>query len=281
MPEPNDYVIVFFVVLVLIVFLGWMIYLILISESFSNTKSGQNADSLSQVCPVGSCATNIYTGQKRCPNLNSTVAANVTDEVCNLAFGCNNVITPYAVQSDGSAIYTGTCEPNIECPCLSYPRCASYITSLFVNTNGNPYQSTVGQQILFQQVNTYEVPSVPGISVSDTPPIIIDGNPASSFCTIPINWLPISTPGCNFTDDILIEDNLLACMGLPNDCNGVTANPCLYGTLAFIPNNPNTIITSTNFSTIPVACVRGTPCPCGQVAVWNNNVGQIICTTLT
>lgn len=281
MSTPSDTVIVFFVILVIILFLAWMIYLIVISEDFSQTVSGGNADSLYQDCAIGDCATNIYTGQKRCPNLNQTVAANTEFEVCNIAFGCNNPSTPYAVQSDGSAIYTGNCEPGVQCPCLSYPRCASYITSLFSTTSGNPYQSIVGQQIGFIQTNTFVTPSTTSSSgLSDAPPIIINGNPASSFCTIPINWLPVSTPGCNFTNDILEPDNLIACMGVPLACNGYTASPCLFGTLAFLPDNPAFNINLDNFTTVPLACVRGESCPCGQVAVWNNNLGQVTCTTL-
>jgi hypothetical protein len=56
-------------------------------------------------------------------------------------------------------------------------------------------------------------------------------------------------------------------------------NACLQGTLAFLSENPDTL-TQANIITTQLACVRGEPCPCGQVAIFDTNFGGIVCRNL-
>jgi hypothetical protein len=73
---------------------------------------------------------------------------------------------------------------------------------------------------------------------------------------------------------------LLLCMGQPLGCSGLAGSPCLQGTLAALSSNPD-LINAQSVLTAQFACVRGEPCPCGQVSIFDTNFGGIVCKTLS
>lgn len=70
-------------------------------------------------------------------------------------------------------------------------------------------------------------------------------------------------------------------MGMANvgGCSGLYGSPCLQGTLAFLSDSPDTL-TQSNINTTQLACVRGEPCPCGYVTIYDINYGGIVCKQL-
>jgi hypothetical protein len=259
----DDILLPLIVLLIFIIFIGWMLYL-LIASRFQTTYT---AASVPFLCPVNQCATNIQSGFKTCPVGNELIPYDPVNEVCNSRYLCTSTITPYALQPDGSTDIYGVCPTNVECPCVRINTCPSYITTIFSST-GNPYQSLTGQRITFPQK-------------SSAPPITY--TLGQQFCTIPSAWLPLTNPGCNFISATqgMSYDNLVTCMGMINGCSGIgPGSPCLQGTLALITNNPDTVTTK-NLYTYQYGCVTSTPCECGQLAIFDTDFGNIVCRTLT
>jgi hypothetical protein len=262
-------IIVFFVGLALI----GLLYLILRSEPLGSIGPQQPKDAW-QACPIGYCATNIYTGMKRCPQIDATITANVNYEVCNPATSCTDPTTPYAVQSDGSVKSNGLCPEGTVCPCVREVQCADYITSYFTAFNGDPYIPTLsGTQITFLQQNVYDTVTASNqVTQSTQPPLMLPSS-VNSFCSIPVSWLPFSTPGCNFSDK-MDKEALATCMSMTPP-----VTPCLQGTLALLPPDVNTF-TVEQIPQIGVACVQGVPCDNSQnnhLALWDNQSRQVVC----
>lgn len=239
--------------IVLGLFLASMFYLLIVS----NFETERVAATFS--CPIGQCATDLLSGAKRCPTEDGTIPYDPALEVCNEKYACSNVVTPYSLRSDGSTDSSGLCETNVVCPCLRTFRCADYVTSTFDTSEGDPYSSLTNQRITFPQN-----------IIKDGAPI----NPFLSFCSVPMSFLPFSTPGCNFldgTNDVSVSD-VVRCMGYGRGCDGINNNACKEGVLAFIAD-----------SSLPpsqyreVACVKGTACPCGQATVYDTRSGSISC----
>lgn len=288
--EPDDtpeIILPMVVLIIFIVFIGWMLYL-LISSGFKSTNPGSpvSSDKRTQVniiCGPGQCATDLQSGFKICPiNETDSITVNPAEAVCNSRYVCDNLLTPYALQSNGGTDINGVCEPNTECPCLGVSQCPNYILSVFTTSNGNPYQSLGGQRVTFPQISTYV--STSGIR-TDNPPIQFN-NPAITFCASPLAWLPLSNPGCNFvsvanSNSMTIQD-LTLCMGManPGGCSGLFGDACLQGTLALLSSDPD-LVNGNDIATHQYACVRGQPCPCGQIAIFDTNYGGIVCRTLT
>jgi len=282
-----DLVIPLVILIIFIVFIGWMSYL-LISSGFQTTSPGNPVSSDKRVetnivCAPGQCATDLQSGFKTCPvNEIDSITVNPAQAVCNSPFVCDNLLTPYAVQSDQSTNISGVCEPNTECPCLKVSQCADYILSAFTTSNGNPYESLGGQRITFPQNSSYVANDG---SSTDNPPLQFN-NPSITFCAASLAWLPLSNPGCNFVsaangNSMNIED-LILCMGManPGGCSGVFGNACLQGTLALLSSNPDTV-TPENISRSQYACVRGEPCPCGQITIFDTNYGGVVCRNIS
>jgi len=284
--EPDDspdIVVPLVVLIVFIAFLGWMLYL-LISSGFQRTGPGDRVSSDNRTvqtipCAPGQCATNLFTGFKTCPIEGQIVSVNPSEAVCNSSNFCDNPLTPFALQSDGSTNINGVCEPNTQCPCLRVSQCPEYVLSVFTTNNGNPYQNIEGQRITFPQQASYvDINGQP----STLPPIQFS-NPSTTFCAAPLSWLPLSNPGCNFVSaangNSMDYNDIVLCMGMISGCSGITGSPCLQGTLAFISNNPDTL-NQQNIVTSQLSCVTGQPCPCGTVAIFDTNFGNIVCRTL-
>lgn len=201
-------------------------------------------DGISRLCPAGECATNVFTGSKRCPeSFEVPVAASLPLEVCNPRFSCSDPATPYAINSDGSTNASGLCENDplgnpIACRCQRYASCPVYIRSVFSTYAGNPYNDLDSQRVMLRQT-TATLGAGGELSI---PMTITD--PANQFCTIPQPWLVRAVP-----------------------------NACLRGTAAYIvPDVENFDPQAAN-----VGCVDGVPCPEGQLAVWDVKVDQLRC----
>ncbi len=281
----NEHLVISLIIFtVFIFFFGAMLYL-LIGSNFKTTNELEptNTDTRTRsafTCLPGQCATNIQSGFKTCPkNSNISMTIDPTQSVCNSRFLCDNPLTPFAVQSDGSTNINGICEVGIECPCLRYSQCPDYILSVFTVSNGNPYQSVSGQRILFPQQSSFV--SANGIQTS-VPPIKVDN--VNTFCMASPAFLPLSSPGCNFINgadgNAMTLQQLQLCMGGQRGCSGINNNPCLQGVLAVITNNADNITPTTIFSH-QFGCVAGTPCQCGEIAVYDTNFGNIVCKTIS
>lgn len=286
--NTSDIVIPAIILLVFILFLGWMLYLLITSRFKPSPRSlssdqaiiaaGITGATNFTTCKPGQCATNLQSGAKTCPSQNISIQINPTSDVCNGRYVCDNPLTPYAVQSDGSSNISGQCEPNTECACIKAQQCPSYILSIFTSSGGNPYQSLSGQRLIFPQESTFV--SINGTTTSN-PPIQLS-NPTTNFCTAPLSWLPLSTPGCGFkiaNPNSMSYQDLLICTGMVNKCSGIQGNPCLQGTLALISDNPDTLQQST-INQAQYGCVSGSPCPCGLLPIFDTQYGNIICRSL-
>jgi hypothetical protein len=283
-PETTSDVILPVIVLIfLIIFVGWMLYL-LIRSGFKTTSPDDPVASDSRsnttiTCAPGQCGTNIFSGFKTCPPEGESIVINPAQSVCNSRYVCDNPLTPFAVRSDGSTNINGVCEEGVECQCLKVSQCPIYVRSVFTTSNGNPYESLDGQRITFPQQSSYVNTSG---NISNDPPIQFN-NPATTFCLAPVSWLPLSNPGCNFVSlagsNSMSYNDVLTCMGMISGCGGFTGSPCLQGTLAFVTDNPD-ILTQANIDTAQLGCVSGSPCPCGTAAIYDTNFGNIVCRQL-
>lgn len=262
----------------IILLIAWIILIFLAIDSIPQIYAEGNGTVLIQ-CPTDQCATNRYNGEKRCPPPGQQIASNAGIEFCSSATICDNDDFPYAVLSDQSTDALGQCEPTATCRCLAKPRCAQYIMSKFETNLGNPYISLEGQRTSFVQniSSTAIVVDAEGDQlVFDNPPLTYETD-GLTFCTIPIDWILRSTPGCGFMQ-VITPGSITTCMGGPLNCNPdiSTFNPCSRGTLAFVTDNSDDF-NAESIELIPMACVAGEPCACGNVAVFDTRSESIIC----
>jgi hypothetical protein len=261
--DGSDLVIPLVILVILVVFFGFLLYL-LVSSRFSQSPlvtdpsgniSRLNGDTTIP-CPPDQCATNLFTGLKRCPPAGEQINSYPSIEVCNSPFLCDNPITPYAVLSDGSATSSGVCQEGITCPCRRLPTCQSYLASIYQATGGTASQALAGQRISFTQEAASQVNGVPNTYM-----------PGSQFCTVPLSWLPLA--GCNFVPggftNSMDREALQICMDLGTACRN--------GTLALITDDSENI----NVATAQYGCVAGKRCPAGQMTVYDTTLGGILC----
>lgn len=201
-----------------------------------------------ETCVPGQCPTNIFNGVKRCPeDLNQSSTAQVGIEVCNSAFACENVETPFAVQGDQSTNLSGLCPLGVQCRCLRPQQCSEFTVAYFKTSQGNPFLPPQGQRLTFEQLTTYT--NVLGEDVI-TPPFQIGRDP-TSFCTISNEWVSRITP-----------------------------SKCLQGVLAYVPDDPGNFDFNAAVAT-PLSCMVGTDCQfLDERAVWDNRINQTTCKLL-
>lgn len=269
--ETDNWVLLLISIIIIIIFWSVIVFLSLTSVPSIISQKSTGGQVLVK-CPVGQCATNIYNGEKRCPPEGGTIVSNAGIEVCSSKYSCDNVLLPYAIKSDGSIDTTGICESGVACRCARFPTCPEYVTSYFKTEYGNAYDGLPGTRTKFTQVTTWK-DAYSGVT-SNNRPLQYD-SVANNFCTIPTQWLSRSTPGCTFTDTITF-DTVQQCMENQSGCNGATINPCMEGTLAYVMDD-SSLLTKNSVNIVPVGCVAGTPCGCGQVAVWDRSYGGIVC----
>lgn len=286
--DTTEFTLTLITFLILSLFLGWMLYL-LISTNFqtTNPESPVTSDArarTSVTCPRDECSTNIISGFKVCPEANKEIIINPSTDVCNPRFECNNPLTPFAVQSDGSTRLDGTCEDGVQCACARQSKCPDYVLSVFTVSNGNFFDPLPGQRISFPQKSVFIAGGgASGGAATDLPPIQFS-DPGTTFCLAKLSILPLATPGCKFvsatSNDIFTYDDLVLCMGAQSGCDGINSNPCLQGVLAIVSNDPDSL-SATDISTYQYGCVRGNPCACGEVAVYDTRFGGVVCKKLS
>jgi hypothetical protein len=239
------------------------------------------------LCPLDMCATSLLTGTKRCPPAGTRITYDTSKEVCNSRFLCDNNLTPFPLQNDGSTTLTGVCserdvEENIPCPCVSNYRCANYIATTFTAQNGSIFTPLAEQRINFIQNK------ISTIAIKDgSPPQIKAANVddyLQTLCEVPFSFLAYASPGCTNMNGEINADALGVCMG-SSFCNKSANNPCLIGSLALITDNPDSI-TKNNLGEFSYGCVvdplfKSCPCIAGteksQIAVYDTSYGQVVC----
>lgn len=273
MDHTLDIAITLVVIIIFIVFLGWIGHK-LISTNFEKTPQSFGGTNFSITCSPGQCATDIRTGVKTClPDITQSITVDPAVSVCNSRFFCDNPLTPYAQLYDGSTTSSGVCDTDVMCSCLKEPYCPSYVVSLFTSSNGNPYQDVQGQKILFPQESLYVGSTGPNLN----PPFPLSD--PTQFCFASTSWLTLSNPGCPMFTGAMNYDQIVYCMGGAMGCSGLHSTACLQGTLAMIADDSGTVTRDTvELSTF--ACVRGEPCPCGTLAIFDRQFGQVVCRKL-
>jgi len=260
----------------IIVVIVWMFLLYGIVKSVASFRNLGNRTI--NLCAVGECVTDFITGEKKCPPLGSKdqYARDPTIQSCQPRYFCTSPQI-YAVQNDSSTNSQGICPDNTECRCLKNPYCAEYVIGYFNTSTGNPYSS------ILQDITTFIQNIDPNYTTGNRPPdnqtlgLKVSNN---SFCTIPVNWIYKSIPGCSYID---YTDSIKGITSLDSDVmnisNCMLSNPCNAGTLAFIPNVQNaSSFRETDISKTPVACVRGQTCKnAGQVSIYDQMYGNVIC----
>lgn len=278
MSDNNDIYIVIYSLIIIFIFVGIYVLYFMLSKKYSTNNTNEP---VFIQCEENQCATNIFTGEKTCPEIGETIRAEAPFEVCNGRYLCNNNITPYALQTNGSTRRDGICQEGIECSCLRQPLCANYIETVFyplTNDNSLP---------LNEQQITYNQRARDGSSERMKPN-------ENEYCQIPVEWLNRSSPGCNFAD-MMNFNNTVQCMGLEGDeksfpfaCNTLPENynrnleipitsPCLRGKIAVIGDDN---INRSNIMKYPFACIStDVDCKCGEIraVIDGINTSEIVC----
>lgn len=271
---------IFLIIITLVIILIFAIYFLYAYKSTpvtittSTTATGTSSSGAILVCPAGQCATSITNGSKICPQLEiQQLIIDPATSVCSSRFLCDNPRLPYAVNSDGSTNISGVCEPNVSCRCSATPSCSNEILATFEVTSGSPYQNFLGQRITITQNTISKTPTPPGVSskINVYNPVALV-NPLTDFCTISPSYLNYLSPGACSGINVSGATGIAQCM---------LADPCILGTLAYVPSNPN-IFTSALAASTPMACVYGSKCTQpNTLAVWDNTNNSIKCVAIT
>jgi hypothetical protein len=195
----QDYSIISTMILIVLIF--WILVLITL---YNNAP----APTYFLPCDPGECATNIYNGEKRClDDITTSIVYDPTYEVCNKKTSCNNPMTKYAVQEDGSTNSDGICPDGITCKCIKKPRCSTSILATF-----SPRDA-----VIIQQSDTVQG-SLPEIGETD-------------YCYLRpyyLNKLVPRTKECNFTSTPVKQTEMLQC---------IRSNPCTIGVMVVKPHS--------------------------------------------
>ena len=173
-----------------------------------------------QTCPVGTCSTNIYSGDKDCT---TSQVYDSSYQVCNPANSCTDARTPclYEKPENGTSCpgdlgYTGICSvPN--CKCVNRVYCPSYALVMFTPTNisisdNGPVITAYSQtQTYIDDSNTVrgDLPLSPGLPGT-----------TKITCGISAGNLPAAWPQTciNGTFALNSSDGLYYCMNVPDNC---------------------------------------------------------------
>ncbi len=239
-PDP-DFIIILIVILIIVSFLFFLVF------NSRKAPSVSSNDTVKLTCNPGECATNIFTGIKRC--LDSETQEIEIDpgiEVCNSRFFCENPKTPFAVQSDQSTNSEGLCQTDVICRCVQNPQCAEHVTAYFQVDNGTIFQPNQTQRVFFKQTSSYT--DLAGDFRTDAPFHLPD--PDNSFCELSLVSVDRIFPITKVND------------------------PCVYGVLAFVPEDPETF---DGTQETPISCVRGKPCPANQIPFFDTRSNEVAC----
>lgn len=247
---------------IFIVVVFWIIAAILTIQYLPSIK--KEGSGVKLTCPINHCATNIHSGEKRCPKGNDTIIADAGLEVCNPIYKCTDPQTPFAVNINGSISEDGICEESVSCRCINTPSCPSYISTIFETIDGNPYSALDGGRTSFIQKPSKDY-----------------NNIFTQFCTVPSEWLFRSTPGCGFTDKL--DDTIMKqCFESSYSVTSqpTSTQPCLEGVLSYITNDSSSLAKN-SYIRVPIACVYGKQCGIDEVSVWDTNYNRQFCLKLT
>lgn len=254
-----SWILVIISIIIITIFLIWIIFIV---------RSNPPPVKTVVYCPLGQCATNIATGVKDCPcEINDVKSIDPKTQVCNPPTTCHNSATPYALQSDGSTNNDGICEANVQCQCLQTPQCGYHITAIFDTKNGDANQGLNSQRVVFVQKS---ISTDSNGNIRSNPPLQL-ASPTTQFCSIPEKWLDRVWPPVTNNASSPVTNNASS-----NNNSIRSLGPCILGTMAYLPNNPDNFDVSRLDST-PLGCVQGVSCPPGQVAFWNNNTYRVEC----
>jgi hypothetical protein len=271
----DQYIII--VILAIIIITAVFIYFLYniksinIVQTTTQTSSGQTISSVGIICPSGNCSTSISNGSKICPQQAvEQLIIDPTTSVCSEPLSCSSANLPFAINADGSTNLNGVCDGFI-CRCTATPSCANENLVSFNATGGTVFNGELlGQRLSIMQELITRAPIPSGIpsNINVFVPVALDST-TTSFCTISNSWLPFLSPGNCGIFDTLTSLGMSECM---------VSNPCMVGTLAFIPSSPSTF-DSTQISTTPLACVYGSSTDCNntQLAVWDSTNNKIKC----
>jgi hypothetical protein len=236
--------------------------------NFYNQGPDMGTLTVYEACDLGDCPTNVYTGEKRCPqNPSIQLLYDPITEVCNPQYSCTNEATPYAIKFDGSTDFAGNCDADYTCRCTSILTTPNYIQSLFTVTNGSILENNP------QLYNTwYLTQSTSKVSGQGVNIPITYTDPSNNFYQINYSLLTYITPS---NCDTIINNYIFSTTGssapiLPGDelpidiglaC--INSNPCIQGALAyaqpytFNSSQPNYTQFDLNVDnkTVPLSCV--------------------------
>jgi hypothetical protein len=241
-------------ILAIALFLIIGIWSIILYFSTKNSKFVSDANVKAyEICPLGSCPTDRFTGQKRCPkNPNQPIQYNPILEVCNPINACTNQNTPYAVQTDGSVNVAGTCDKE-SCRCVNFIQSPSYTQVIFNMTNGNLYSSISADlqgRVVFTQTPTIYVGEGNNVSQNYT-------DYTTQFYEISPSLLGYLNPNPCSVEYSIGE------VGIDTQTNCINLNPCLSGRLAYVPEN------SSAYQSFDVENLKNTPLACVPNSVSN------------
>lgn len=123
-------------------------------------------------CPVDFCATNIITGEKRCPPQGSSLTTSDAIEVCNPRRSCVNPLTPFLLYDfKVGTVINNFCPPEIsdeDCRCMNSQYCPNYVSSYFSNLSDT-----------WITLDSYQNPIVRSVTVNDIPLAVGSGSTCS------------------------------------------------------------------------------------------------------
>lgn len=228
---------------------------------FRNYTPSTNTEFLVS-CSSGDCATNIKTGEKRCPfSANTTVLADPTVEVCNPPESCASGVTPYSLNSDGSFNSTGKCESGQQCRCSTETKCPPFANVVF-SINGNKFS---------QDYTISQIPANGSSSKNGNGNI---SSVATDSCYITLSDANRLTPGACNSSTFLNATSIIDC---------VSSNPCISGVLTFIPERTRDLYKQpfnllNEGITTSMSCVPGKVCTSpSDIPIFDWKTGKSVC----
>jgi hypothetical protein len=249
--------------LIIIIFFTYEIYLK--NSNKENTEFVQTSKFIP--CNKNICSINLQNGKKTCPEEDTFLYIDPQFEECKNKFNCKFGTLQYSVNLDGSTNLDGICEKDIPCSCSGSYQCPKYILSTFIKNPNNISENIYSQK-----------------SFSDILPIQIN-NQSYEICFINTQSIFYSVPGCSFlinNSNFEIEENIsldkiVSCMNSISSCNGEKlSSPCSKGVLSFITESSDQI-TKENYQSFYLGCTIGEECGCGEVSIFDKNLGNNFC----
>lgn len=256
------YIVVTIIILIgLLIFISWTYILYGTPNIIANT-------SLYLQCAPGTCATDIKSGEKRCPEGDETSVIFSPDrEACNPKYSCTSSRTKFALTSDGSTNEFGICDEGIICRCINQRRCSTYSLVLFQAADGQTFETIEkNPRGLIDQISNINSNEV-GITTIEY------ADPLSQSCLLNARHLNRLAPGnCATNSKTMNPSSIELCLS--------QRNPCIMGKLAVV--NVSDVAswrpTDQNLINAIVACVPGAPDDCpNKIPLWDSENGRLIC----